>query len=100
MTNLDRRISAGFIPLTDCAPLIVACECGFARDEGLELKLVRETSWATIRDRLAVGHLDVAHALASPVLGGVGVAVAIVVGVVSLAWLPGLALRVVAAAAI
>ena len=34
------------------------------REEGLELILARETSWANIRDRLAVGHFDVAHCLA------------------------------------
>lgn len=64
MTSFDGKIYAGFIPLTDCAPLVVAREMGFAAEEGLDLQLARETSWATIRDRLAVGHLDVAHALA------------------------------------
>ena len=39
-------------------------EKGFAAREGVELTLVRETSWANIRDRLAVGHFDVAHMLA------------------------------------
>lgn len=60
-----QTIRAGFIPLTDCAPLIVAEELGFARQEGLKLDLVRETSWATIRDRIAVRHLDVSHMLAA-----------------------------------
>jgi two-component system, oxyanion-binding sensor len=64
MKEYDGKIYAGFIPLTDCAPLVVAREMAFAEDEGLDLQLARETSWATIRDRLAVGHLDVAHALA------------------------------------
>ena len=32
--------------------------------EGVDLTLVRETSWANIRDRLAVGHFNVAHMLA------------------------------------
>lgn len=54
----------GFIPLLDAAPLIVAGEMGFAKDEGIELELLRETSWATLRDRLAVAHLDAAHILA------------------------------------
>jgi NitT/TauT family transport system ATP-binding protein len=56
-------IVAGFIPLLDCAPLVVAVEKGFAIDEGLDLTLVRETSWANIRDRLVVGHFDAAHML-------------------------------------
>jgi len=54
----------GFIPLLDCAPLAVAAEKGFASAEGLDLRLVRETSWANIRDRVVVGHFDAAHMLA------------------------------------
>jgi len=53
----------GFIPLLDCAPLIVAAEKGFAADAGIDLTLVRETSWANIRDRVVVGHFDAAHML-------------------------------------
>jgi ABC-type nitrate/sulfonate/bicarbonate transport system substrate-binding protein len=53
----------GFIPLLDCAPLAVAVEKGFARAEGLDLRLLRETSWANIRDRVVVGHFDAAHML-------------------------------------
>lgn len=56
-------IRAGFIPLADAAPLIAASRLGFARDEGLAIELLRETSWATLRDRIAVRHLDVAHML-------------------------------------
>lgn len=57
------RIVAGFIPLLDCATLVAAAECGFAEHEGVELRLVRETSWANIRDRLIVGQLQAAHML-------------------------------------
>ena len=57
------RLIIGFIPLLDCAPLVAASERGFAAEEGLELTLVRETSWANIRDRLLVGHFDAAHML-------------------------------------
>jgi two-component system, oxyanion-binding sensor len=56
-------VIVGFIPLLDCAPLIVAAEKGFAAAEGLDLTLVRETSWANIRDRVVVGHFDAAHML-------------------------------------
>ena len=57
-------VIAGFIPLLDSAVLVAARERGFAAREGIALKLVRETSWANIRDRIAVGHFDVAHMLA------------------------------------
>lgn len=59
-----REITAGFLPLMDAALLVVAEEKGFAAEEGLRLNLVRETSWANIRDRLAIGHFEVAHMLA------------------------------------
>ncbi len=57
------RITVGYVPLTDAAPVIAAAELGFARDEGLDIELSREPSWATLRDRLALGHLDAAHML-------------------------------------
>ncbi len=57
------KIILGFIPLLDCASLAVAADRGFAADEGLDLALVRETSWANIRDRLVIGHFDAAHML-------------------------------------
>lgn len=66
-------IRAGFIPLLDSAVLLVAAERGFAAAEGLELHLTRETSWANIRDRIAVGHFDVAHMLAPmPIAAALG----------------------------
>jgi NitT/TauT family transport system ATP-binding protein len=57
------RVVVGFIPLLDCAALVVALERGFAAEEGLDLMLIRESSWANIRDRLLVGHFDAAHLL-------------------------------------
>ncbi len=58
------QITAGFMPLLDSAVLVIAKEMGFAEAEGIDLTLVRETSWANIRDRLAVGHFQIAHVLA------------------------------------
>lgn len=60
----NHTIAAGFMPLLDSLLLIVARERGFAEAEGVDLILMRETSWANIRDRIAVGHFDVAHMLA------------------------------------
>ncbi|MGR4862770.1 CmpA/NrtA family ABC transporter substrate-binding protein [Caulobacter sp. LARHSG274] len=57
-------LKLGFIPLTDCAPLVVAKAQGFFAEEGLEVALSREVSWATIRDKVTVGALDGAHMLA------------------------------------
>lgn len=61
-------VSVGFMPLLDCALLVAAHEKGFATREGLALRLVREVSWANVRDRIAVGHLDAAQMLAPMVL--------------------------------
>lgn len=58
------ELNAGFMPLTDSAILVAAKECGFAEAEGIALKLVRESSWANMRDRLAIGQFEIAHALA------------------------------------
>ncbi|WP_340644731.1 CmpA/NrtA family ABC transporter substrate-binding protein [Phenylobacterium sp.] len=57
-------LTLGFIPLTDCAPLVVAEAKGFFAGEGLDVTLSREASWATIRDKVTVGALDAAHMLA------------------------------------
>ena len=59
----ENTVIVGFIPLLDCAPLVVATELGFAAQEGIEIALVRETSWANIRDRVVVGQFDAAHML-------------------------------------
>ena len=57
-------VRAGFIPLTDAAVLIAAADKGFAEQEGIALDLVREVSWANVRDRLFLGDFQAAHLLA------------------------------------
>ena len=59
-----KLIRLGFLPLTDAAIPIAAHEMGFAAEEGVTLELSRESSWANIRDRMAVSHFDAAHLLA------------------------------------
>src|SRR5690606_23920965 len=68
-------VPVGFLPLLDSALLVAAREVGFAAEEGIELVLVRENSWASIRDRLAVGHFAAAHMLAPmPIAFNLGLA--------------------------
>jgi len=57
-------LSIAFVPLTDSAVLVAARERGFAEAEGLDLSLVKCTSWATLRDRLVFGQVQAAHMLA------------------------------------
>ncbi|MEM9063033.1 MAG: CmpA/NrtA family ABC transporter substrate-binding protein [Pseudomonadota bacterium] len=71
------RIDCGFIPLVDCAPLVVARELGFATEEGLDLHLHAQPSWSAIRDQLAFGGLDAAHFLSVlPVAMSIGLGAA------------------------
>ncbi|MDZ4370779.1 MAG: CmpA/NrtA family ABC transporter substrate-binding protein, partial [Phenylobacterium sp.] len=58
------RLCLGFVALNDAASMIAADAKGFFAAEGLEVELVREVSWATIRDKVDVGALDGAHMLA------------------------------------
>lgn len=59
----SRTLRAGFIPLVDASVLIAAAEFGFAAKEGLTLDLVKDVSWANVRDRLAFRQFDIAHML-------------------------------------
>lgn len=72
------KLAAGFIPLIDAAPIIVAHEMGFAEEEGVTLDLRAAPSWSSLRDMLSFGQVDAAHMLSVvPVsaalgLGGAG----------------------------
>jgi len=59
-----KTVKVGFIPLIDAAIPIAAVECGFAEREGIQIELVRETSWANIRDKLIHDLFDASHMLA------------------------------------
>jgi len=54
------RLRIGFLRLTDSAPAIVAEEFGYFADEGVDVELLEEPSWANIADKLAYGFLDAA----------------------------------------
>ena len=53
------------MPLTDCAPLVMAQELGLFKKFGLSVQLSRELGWATVRDKIVHGELEAAHALAA-----------------------------------
>jgi len=56
------NLSIGYLPLTACAPVVIAKEKGFFVKHGLdEVSLVRETSWRGIVDGIAGGYLDAAQ---------------------------------------
>ena len=56
------NLEIGFIPLTDCAPLVVALEKGFFAEQGLDqVNLVRQPSWKAISEGIVNGQLDAAQ---------------------------------------
>lgn len=66
MTILEKQsIKLGYIPLLDCVAILWAKHRGFFDELGLDVTLVKETSWASLRDRLAFGVLDAAHCLSA-----------------------------------
>src|SRR5215813_889240 len=65
MAAVERpRLKVGFIPIIDCAAIVLAEELGAYERHGLEVEIRREVSWANVRDKLALGVLDVSHILA------------------------------------
>jgi NitT/TauT family transport system ATP-binding protein len=57
------QVRCGYLPLVDCAPLIIAKELTFAAQEGLDLDLHKQPSWSALRDMLAFGQVDFGHML-------------------------------------
>ncbi|WP_445936831.1 CmpA/NrtA family ABC transporter substrate-binding protein [Pseudomonas sp.] len=56
-------LNIGYMPLSDCASVVVAATQGFAQPYGLTLNLKRQASWAGINDKLISGELDAAHSV-------------------------------------
>jgi nitrate/nitrite transport system substrate-binding protein len=56
-------LKIGFIPLTDCASVVMADKLGYYKAAGLNVEVTKEASWANIRDKLLTGELSAAHAL-------------------------------------
>jgi len=61
---MSSEFTVGFLPLVDACLPILALEHGFAEDEGVSLRLVKDMSWATVLDRLLYGHSNAAHMVA------------------------------------
>ena len=63
--KLEKKdLTLGFIPMTDCAPLVIAHVKGFFKNNGLNVQLSKEAGWAAARDGVIQGRLDASHALA------------------------------------
>ena len=70
-----KEVRIGFIPLTDCASVVMASVLKFDEKYGIKIVPTKEASWAGVRDKLVNGELDMAHVLYGLVYGvhlGVG----------------------------
>jgi two-component system, oxyanion-binding sensor len=69
METLEKtELMIGYMPLSDSLPLLVADTQGYFAEQGLNVQLQQEVSWANIRDKVLVGHLDAAQMLAPMLL--------------------------------
>jgi nitrate/nitrite transport system substrate-binding protein len=63
------EVKIGFIPLTDCASVVMASVLGIDKKYGVKIVPSKESSWASVRDKLVSGELDFAHALYGLIYG-------------------------------
>jgi len=63
------EVKIGFIPLTDCASVVMASELGLDKKYGVKIIPTKEASWAGVRDKLVNGELDMSHVLYGLVYG-------------------------------
>ncbi|MBV7484102.1 CmpA/NrtA family ABC transporter substrate-binding protein [Bordetella sp. BOR01] len=63
------EVRIGFIPLTDCASVVMASVLGIDQKYGVKIVPSKEASWAGVRDKLINGELDFAHVLYGLVYG-------------------------------
>ena len=64
-----REVNVGFIPLTDCASVVIASVMKYDEKYGIRITLSKEASWAVIRDKVVNGELHAAHMLYGLVYG-------------------------------
>jgi nitrate/nitrite transport system substrate-binding protein len=64
-----KEVRIGFIPLTDCASVVMANVLKFDEKHGIKIIPTKEASWAAVRDKLVNGELDAAHVLYGLVYG-------------------------------
>ena len=58
-----RDLKIGFIPITCATPIIMAEPMGFYRKQGLNVQVLKASSWAMIRDISINGETDATHML-------------------------------------
>ena len=64
-----KEVKVGFIPLTDCASVVIASVMKFDEKYGIKIVPSKEASWAAVRDKLVNGELDASHVLYGLIYG-------------------------------
>jgi nitrate/nitrite transport system substrate-binding protein len=64
-----KEVKVGFIPLTDCASVLIASVMKFDEKYGIKITPSKEASWASVRDKLVNGELDASHVLYGLIYG-------------------------------
>jgi nitrate/nitrite transport system substrate-binding protein len=64
-----KEVKIGFIPLTDCASVVMASVLKLDEKYGIKIIPTKEASWASVRDKLVNGELDAAHVLYGLIYG-------------------------------
>ncbi len=64
-----KEVKIGFIPLTDCASVVIASVMKFDEKFGIKIVPTKEASWAGVRDKLVNGEIDAAHVLYGLIYG-------------------------------
>ena len=64
-----KEVKVGFIPLTDCASVVIASVLKFDEKYGIKITPSKEASWAAVRDKLVNGELHAAHVLYGLIYG-------------------------------
>jgi ABC-type nitrate/sulfonate/bicarbonate transport system substrate-binding protein len=66
--SATKQLRVGFVPLVDCAPVVMARELGLFAKCGLDVTLSREIGWASVRDKIIFRELEASQAVAGMVV--------------------------------
>jgi nitrate/nitrite transport system substrate-binding protein len=64
-----KEVKISFIPLTDCASVVMASVLGIDQKYGVKIIPTKEASWASVRDKLLSGENDMSHLLYGMAMG-------------------------------
>jgi nitrate/nitrite transport system substrate-binding protein len=64
-----KEVKIGFIPLTDCASVVMASVLEIDKKYGIKIVPSKEASWASVRDKLVNGDIDASHVLYGLIYG-------------------------------